>query len=187
MRVKFIFTLILSFIFTSWAHAETIYFKNGRVLKGKVESKDTLYTTVQEGQYPKKYYNFDIDHIEADKDPNAVYTQDLEKITDKAELIKMLLDVNGTRATMENNFQAILAQAPEDKREKLKGMLQVDKIVDLVIPVYEKHFTEEDLRKLVEFYRSPTGTKFLAVTPTILQETVDVTIKYFKEKDAELK
>jgi hypothetical protein len=42
----------------------------------------------------------------------------------------------------------------------------------VVIPIYDRHFDEQDLREMVAFYRTPAGRKAVAILPQIAQETI---------------
>ncbi len=44
----------------------------------------------------------------------------------------------------------------------------------LLIPIYHKHFTIEDLKIVVDFYKSETGQKFVSKTPFIMQEAMEI-------------
>jgi hypothetical protein len=37
-------------------------------------------------------------------------------------------------------------------------------------PLYDKHFSEEELRQMVTFYRTPVGRKSIEVMPSLMQE-----------------
>lgn len=47
-------------------------------------------------------------------------------------------------------------------------------LVDLIIPVYHNHFTHDEIKKLISFYKSPIGTKVIAVMPGLVQESMSV-------------
>lgn len=54
--------------------------------------------------------------------------------------------------------------------------LDYQKIIEQVYyPLYDKYFTNEDLRRLIAFYRSPAGQKSIEVMPQLLQESVQRT------------
>jgi hypothetical protein len=40
-------------------------------------------------------------------------------------------------------------------------------------PIYDKYFTEEELRDLVAFYKTPTGQKSIQVMPGIVRESME--------------
>jgi hypothetical protein len=47
-------------------------------------------------------------------------------------------------------------------------------LLDKVIPVYAKHFTQKDIRGMVAFYRTPLGQKMIAALPTVMQESIQL-------------
>jgi hypothetical protein len=188
MKKIFIFTAILGLL-PSFVFADTVYLKNGKSFKSNVVKKEGNYVIVEEKGFPNKYYNFEIDHIEPEKtaeDANSLKFQDVSKIQDKDQLVLMLLEVNGTKQNLKKNFDSVLAQAQGEKKDKLQEILSIDKVLDIFVPIYKKYYSEDDLRGLIKFYQSPTGQKFQQVSPFIIQETVESSIKYFKEKQSEL-
>ena len=48
----------------------------------------------------------------------------------------------------------------------------IDQLVNLVLPIYQKHLTEADLLGVIAFYETPTGKKFAEKTPLITQESM---------------
>jgi uncharacterized protein len=46
-----------------------------------------------------------------------------------------------------------------------------DRLADTFIPVYARYFSDEEVRALTVFYRSPVGRKLVSVTPEISIET----------------
>jgi len=56
-------------------------------------------------------------------------------------------------------------------KEFLAEKLDFDKMVENVFtPVYAKHFTDDDLRAMIAFYRTPTGQKTIKEMPQMLTE-----------------
>ena len=47
-------------------------------------------------------------------------------------------------------------------------------IEEISYPLYDKYFTEQELRDLIAFYRTPTGEKTLKVMPLLLQESMEM-------------
>ena len=45
-------------------------------------------------------------------------------------------------------------------------------IEEIIVPIYDKHFTESELQDLVTFYKSPTGQKMVAATPSLMVDTM---------------
>jgi len=55
--------------------------------------------------------------------------------------------------------------------ESRKG-LTTEALVDLLVPIYEKHFMAGEVRELIRFYESPIGAKLAATTPALLIDVV---------------
>ena len=53
--------------------------------------------------------------------------------------------------------------------EKAKQFFS-DNLVKVYVPIYQKHLTLDDLKKIVAFYESPVGKKLGAATPAITME-----------------
>lgn len=50
----------------------------------------------------------------------------------------------------------------------------LDSLVDMLIPIYKKHLTIKDIKKLTKFYKSRVGQKFAEKTPLITKESMQV-------------
>lgn len=58
-------------------------------------------------------------------------------------------------------------------REEISKRLDLAAITEqMFVPVYAKYFSEDDLRALITFYKSPTGQKMVALTPTLFRESM---------------
>ena len=100
----------------------------------------------------------------------------------KREKILSLIDVSGTRESMDAMFTQIISEAPPEEATKLKGVFNLDEIIERFIPVYDKYFTEEDLTELITFYKSPVGKKLIKVTPQLMEDSMTVSVQYFRER-----
>ena len=45
-------------------------------------------------------------------------------------------------------------------------------LIELVVPVYDRHFTVSELNDMITFYQTPTGQKVISTMPAILQESM---------------
>lgn len=45
-------------------------------------------------------------------------------------------------------------------------------LTEMVVPIYDRHFTHEDLRGLIAFYETPVGRKAITVLPLVMQESM---------------
>lgn len=197
MKKKFLLTILLVFG-TSLAFADTVYLKDGKVVEGKIVSETKLYVIIEQGNFPKKYYRGQIKSIEKSEDKKIISEEivvpaldidlyayediDSSKVTQIIELI----EVNGTRESMERNFAKVLTKVSPEEHEKLKEMLNISEIVQKLVPVYDRHYSVEELNALIEFYKGPLGQKLVEVAPLLMQEAMVVSVQYFREKAASL-
>jgi hypothetical protein len=49
---------------------------------------------------------------------------------------------------------------------------KVDDLEDLVVPIYDRHFTLGEVNQLIAFYSTPTGKKVIAEMPGVMQESM---------------
>lgn len=57
--------------------------------------------------------------------------------------------------------------------EMRREMIHAD-LTPLIIPIYDRHFTAEDIEGLLAFYRSPLGQRMIEKMPIIMQESFAV-------------
>ena len=100
----------------------------------------------------------------------------------KQELILMLISASGAKENMNQMFNEIIAQVSPEEAQKLKGVFDVDDVISQLVPVYDKYFTEDELRGIIAFYKGPLGRKLIMVTPLIMQDSAEVSLMYFQNK-----
>jgi len=47
-----------------------------------------------------------------------------------------------------------------------------NEIIDVMVPIYQKHFTKDEVDALIAFYATPTGQKYLKELPLIQAESL---------------
>jgi uncharacterized protein len=58
-------------------------------------------------------------------------------------------------------WDAFLAHAKRD----------TTRLMDILVPIYASHLSQTDLEELIRFYSSPSGQRFIAAQPSIVQES----------------
>jgi hypothetical protein len=105
----------------------------------------------------------------APADDSAAKRQDIRKlleVTGSAKLGQQVL------AQMMQTFKSTNPKVPEEFWDEVMKEFDSGTMIDLVVPVYEKHLTHEDVKGMLAFYESPLGQKLIAVTPAITQESM---------------
>ncbi len=99
----------------------------------------------------------------------------------KVKDIRILLELTGTRQMAQELIDRTLAQMkrtlPNVPSEFWVGIAQVlnpQDLLDMMVPIYDRHFSHEDVKGLIAFYNSPVGKRLQAAQPAILRETHEV-------------
>ena len=67
----------------------------------------------------------------------------------------------------------------EDREEFANDVM--GSLIELLVPVYQKHFTVEDLKDAIQMYKTPIGKKISEKTPIIAQETMQASMQWGME------
>jgi hypothetical protein len=110
----------------------------------------------------------------------------------KEKELRSLLELVGARDTIEESATAATEQyrqrvketsADPERAEKFtkaylaefQKKLDADAVTRRLVGIYDKHFTDEEIRGLLEFYGSPLGQKVASEMPKIARETQQAT------------
>ncbi|WP_319478563.1 DUF2059 domain-containing protein [Marispirochaeta aestuarii] len=69
-------------------------------------------------------------------------------------------------------FKQILPEVPEDYWDQFMARVNPEDMIDLIVPIYDKHFTHEEITDIISFYETPTGKKLIQEMPAISQESM---------------
>ena len=106
----------------------------------------------------------------------------------KEDDIRHLLQITGagdlaaqTMDAMEKSMRPLITNAlpPGDYREQLvelffqkfRAKRDAGQLVELIIPVYDKYYSDEEIKALTQFYETPVGRKMLTVLPKVSAES----------------
>jgi uncharacterized protein len=109
--------------------------------------------------------------------------------------IRRLLEVSGakklvtqTMASMTTSVRPVLSNSlpPGEYREKLidlffaKFQSKADsaQLLDLAVPLYDKYFSQDEIKGLIRFYETPLGQKLLSVLPQLMDEMSEIGRKW---------
>lgn len=72
-------------------------------------------------------------------------------------------------------------------RELLKEKVQIGKTIrDIYAPLFDRYFSEEEMRALITFYKSPLGSKLLTTMPEMMQEAMQKSAQTLNPKIIEV-
>ena len=61
-----------------------------------------------------------------------------------------------------------------DLAEEIRSLVDSQELVGRLVPIYQAHFTAEEVRQLIAFYQTPVGQKFIAELPQLQREAAQV-------------
>ncbi|MFB6351962.1 MAG: DUF2059 domain-containing protein [Bradymonadaceae bacterium] len=97
----------------------------------------------------------------------------------KREDIRRLLKITGTpklglriaRRIIEN-MKRSYPDVPDKFWAEFEDELSEDAFISIIVPIYEKQFTHEDVKKLIEFYKTDVGQKYVEKLPTLTEKSM---------------
>jgi hypothetical protein len=99
-------------------------------------------------------------------------------LTTKEEHAKQLLELTGSAKlgmqVMNNmiaSFKTQVPSAPADFWDDFIKEVNTKELLDLMIPIYVRHYTDDELMQLIQFYKSPLGQKVIEKLPLITQDS----------------
>ena len=94
--------------------------------------------------------------------------------------IAELLETMGSTEAMKTSFEYMInyykQNNPQISSEYWDNSLKhvdYNELVQKLVPVYSKHFTEQEIVDLLNFYNTSTGKKMIDKMPVILQESME--------------
>ncbi|RKD15318.1 hypothetical protein BCY91_07120 [Pelobium manganitolerans] len=106
----------------------------------------------------------------------------------KSDKIKTLLKLTGSAdigtqvskqmiAALKTNMKSV----PEGFWDAFEQEINAENLIERIIPIYEKYYSEKDIDGLITFYQSDLGKKVTATLPTIMQESMQIGQTWGKE------
>jgi uncharacterized protein len=102
--------------------------------------------------------------------------RELLAATNSADMGKKMLD---------NMFAMFRKDMKESKIdsffERMAAEVNTNTLTEMIIPVYQKYYTEQELRTAIEFYKTPDGKKMIERSPLVMQESMEIGQKWGRE------
>lgn len=83
--------------------------------------------------------------------------------------VKTFLEVSGAFIKYQTVVDKFTEQLPEESRDSFKKDVQsyLDRLINNEVNLYAASFTQDEILKLIEFYKSPLGIKLIQKTNEI--------------------
>lgn len=70
------------------------------------------------------------------------------------------------------SFKESLPQVPDTFWQEFRKDINANALIDLCVPVYEKHLSHSDIKEMIRFYETPAGKRVVKALPLITQESM---------------
>jgi hypothetical protein len=201
--MKIVMTAVCFVLLSFPVLAETITFRDGHTVVGKILSQDGTQVKVDLKGLTMTYYIEEIKDIDGKPMASATNTTVLpdaaqiavptaglpvpsvDNPVEKKALILKFIDVFGTRKAMIANFDAMMEETARQRPQEaqnIRNKFKIEEVIDRLIPLYDKEFTSTDLKSYIDFYSSAKGQKLISSIGAVTKGSVDIVSDYVKEK-----
>ena len=105
--------------------------------------------------------------------------------------VKKMMELSGGAVSFEQtinqmleNMQGQLMNVPAEFWIEMKTEMTkdgIDKLIEMITPIYYKYFTLEDLKQINAFYETPIGKKWGNAQPDVVKDQMTVGMEWGKE------
>ena len=103
----------------------------------------------------------------------------------KEEDIIKLLEVSNTKALAFQALDMIIPQmeqivpgVPDNFWTLMREKVDLDGFIKGYVPIYDKHYTHEEIKALIEFYESPIGRRLAEESSAMLDESMEMGMEW---------
>ena len=64
-----------------------------------------------------------------------------------------------------------MPNVPQEFWTKFIDKLDKDALSNMIVPIYAKYFTHDEIKELLTFYQTPLGQKVIATLPSVIRES----------------
>jgi hypothetical protein len=184
------------------AQADSVKLKNGTTVEGKIVEQTDKGIKLDIGGVTLTYYTDEVESVvkapaspeapaaqapaadpapaeAAAVQPSAPQADELDGLS-KEQLIRKFVAIYGVKENMQANFDQMAKTLKPEQVRDFQNSIKVDEIIEQLLPVYDKHFSEGDLKAYIRFYASAEGKKLVTSLPLLMQDSVGVSMKYLE-------
>jgi uncharacterized protein len=110
--------------------------------------------------------------------PNAAKLAKIRELINLMGTPRIAIDMMKSQAASIKKLMPFPPAAQDDFEKELLGSINANELVDLIVPIYDRHFSEADVDGMLAFYRSPLGRRLTKALPEISAESQRVGQKW---------
>jgi hypothetical protein len=82
--------------------------------------------------------------------------------------------------------EKLMSELVAGMRQDMLSVMNQDDMLELIVPVYQKHLTKQEVKMVTDFYSSPAGQAFVQKIPLVLNEAMQVGADYGRTRQEQL-
>ena len=106
---------------------------------------------------------------------SATQTEQDAKRADIRKLIELTGAANVSAEVMQQIIHPLrdgFPDVPAEFWDNFTKEVRSDELIDLIVPIYDKYYTREEIHDLMAFYQSPVGQKTVKILPKLSAEAI---------------
>jgi hypothetical protein len=92
----------------------------------------------------------------------------LLKLTGMEKLVDQMMN------QMMTSFRSNMKEVPNEFWDQFAKKVHASDMIEMIVPLYDKYYSLEDLRAVNAFYSSPAGQRVLSTLPQIMKESMTI-------------
>ena len=104
----------------------------------------------------------------------------------KEQDIRKLMELTGATELADQIMDQMIVALDQEGTDKtfwdsLRAEIDTQELLRKTMPIYDKHFTHDDIKGLIAFYQTPLGSKLIEKLPAITQESMTIGMEWGEE------
>lgn len=100
---------------------------------------------------------------------------DAAKAADIRKLLEVMGSARNTMQVLPQMMQALRKlspDVPDSVWQEFMAEVKPEELIELIVPIYDRHLSHEDVKALIRFYSSPIGQRLVQQLPAISSESL---------------
>ncbi|HEU5403952.1 MAG TPA: DUF2059 domain-containing protein [Terriglobales bacterium] len=82
--------------------------------------------------------------------------------------------------------QKLMDELASGAQQDMRSVMKEDEMIELIVPIYQKYLTKQEVEMITNFYSTPEGQAFLQKMPMVMKDAMQVGGDYGRSKQPEL-
>lgn len=110
------------------------------------------------------------------------------KTAPDVERVRILLEISGTAAAAQkmlseliNSLAQTQTNVPANVWDDMQQAVTKEAVLERIVPIYQQHYSQQDLEVMLNFYASAVGQRFVKKQPLVAQQAFEVSQQWAAE------